>query len=97
MTLTGTPAKIASSMAGRPSAGARNFDQEIGLSRSGMQLLGRGEGAGRVVRQQGRHFQRNPAIHAICPLVSRSKQLRGPSEIFDRQLEEQFLLRSGIL
>jgi len=40
VTLIGTPAKIASSNGGQAFRGARNFDQEVGLSRSGVQFLG---------------------------------------------------------
>ena len=53
VTLIGTPAKIASSMAGEALLGTRNHDEEIGLSCASMKSLGRGEGAGRVVGQQG--------------------------------------------
>jgi hypothetical protein len=62
-----------------------------------VQFLGRGEGAGRVVSQQRRHLQRYPPIHAVRPIVDGSKQIRGPGEVFDRQLEEQFLPRCAIL
>ena len=58
-----------------------------------MQILGRGESARRVVGQQGRNLQRHPSVDAVGAIVDRSKQIGGPREILERQLEEQLLAR----
>ena len=77
--------------------GARDLDEQIRSPRPGEQLFGRGEGAGRVVGQQGRHFQRHPAVHAIRPVIDGSKQVGSAGEVLQRQLEEQFLSRLALL
>jgi hypothetical protein len=43
--------------------------------------------------QQRRHFQRHPAVHAARTVPDRSKQIGGPRQILERQIEEQFLAR----
>ena len=67
MTLTGMPAKIASSMAGKPSLVPGNLDEEIGPLRSRMQLAWPASIVlGGVVGEQRRDFQGNPAVDAVC-------------------------------
>ena len=68
-----------------------DLDEEIGPSRPGVEFLGRGEGAGRVMGQQGRDFQRHPAVDAVGLVVDRPKQIGGLPEVLQRQLEEQRL------
>ena len=97
VTLIGTPAKIASSMAGRPSLVPGILMKRLGRSGAGVKFLGRGEGAGRVVGQQGRDLQRHPAVHAVGLVVDRPKQIGGLPEILQRQLEEQRLARFAFL
>ena len=63
----------------------------LGSPGARMQFPGRREGAGGIVRQQRRNFQRNPAVHAVGPVVNRSKQIGGAGQILERQIEEQFL------
>ena len=97
VTLIGTPAKIASSMAGRPSLVPGILMNRFGRPARAMQLLGRGERAGRVVGQQRRHLQRHPAVHAVRPVVDRPEQVGGPGEVLERQLEEQLLARLALV
>src|SRR6266850_2529891 len=68
-----------------------------GSSHAAMQGFGRGERAGGVVGQQGRYFQRHPAVDATRPVPDRSQQIGGPGQILQRQLEEQFLARLAFL
>ena len=84
-----TPAKIASSIAGRPCFGTGNLDEQVGLPRPGVQILGRGQGAARVIRQQWRDLQRHPPVHAFGLLMDGPEQLRRSRQVFDRQLKEQ--------
>ena len=62
-----------------------------------MKFFGRGEGAGRVVGQQGRDLQRHPAVHAVGLVVDRPKQIGSLSEVLQRQLKEQRLARFPFL
>ena len=71
--------------------------KQVRPPRPGVQILGRGKGAGRVVGQQRRHFQRHPAVHAVGPIVDRPEQVGGPREVLERQLEEQRLARLAFL
>jgi len=57
------------------------------VAQPGVQGLGGGERARGVVRQQRRHFQRHPAVHAARPVPDRSKQVGGPGQVLQRQLE----------
>ena len=43
--------------------------------------------------QQGRNLQGHPSVDAVRPVVDRSKQIGGPREILECQLEEQILAR----
>ena len=90
--MTGTPAKIASSIAGRPS-----FVPGILMNRLGRPLaradLGCRQRAGGVMGQQRRHFQRYPAVHAVGLVVNRPEQIGGARKILERQLEEKRLTR----
>ena len=56
-----------------------------------MQLLGGGEGALRIVGEQGRYFQRHPAVHAVGPVVNGPKEIGGLGEVFQSQIEKQRL------
>jgi hypothetical protein len=68
-----------------------------GNVRTTVEFLGRGEGAGRVVGQQGRDLQRHPAVHAVGLVVDRPKQIGGLPEVLQRQREEQRLARLAFL
>jgi hypothetical protein len=72
-------------MAGRPSLGTRNLDEEIGPFRAGVESLGGGESSGRVVSQQGRDLQGNPAVHTVRQVVDRPKEIGGLPEVLDCQ------------
>ena len=97
VTLIGTPAKIASSMAGRPSLVPGILMKRLGRPARAWRALGRGEGAGRVVGQQGRDLQRDPSVHTVGLIVDRPKQIGGLPEVVQRQLEEQRLARLAFL
>ena len=43
--------------------------------------------------EQGRHFERHPAVHAVRPVIDRPKQVGGPGDVLQRQLEEERLAR----
>src|SRR6266849_792934 len=90
------PAKIASSMAGRPAVVPGILMNRFGTPGSGKQLFGRGEGAGRVVSQERRHFQRHPPVHTIRPVVGGSKQVGSAGEVLQCQLEEQGVPRRAL-
>ena len=47
------------------------------------------DGAGRVVRQQRRDFQRDPAVGTSARIEGRSKQVGGAGQILQREFEEQ--------
>lgn len=76
---------------------AGNLDEKIGSgsplveSRSGRQSLGR------IVGQQGRDFERDPAVDGIGQLVDWEKEIGGLSEIFDCQLKEEVFDRLAFL
>jgi hypothetical protein len=95
--LIGTPAKISSSMVGRPSAVPGILMKRLGRVALGVKFPGRSDGTGRVVGQQGRDFQRHPAVHAVGLVVDRPKQIGGLPEVPQRQLEEQHLARLAFL
>ena len=71
--------------------GAGNLDEQVGPSRPRGKFLGGGDGAGRVMRQQWRHLQRHPSVHAIRAVVNRPEQVGGPGEIVQCQIEKKFL------
>ena len=58
-----------------------------------MKLFRLGDAARRVVGELWRNFERYPAIDAVGRLVNRKKQVRGASEILERQIEEQRFAR----
>ena len=66
------------------------------MPRARVQILGGGQGAGRVVGQQRRNFQRHPAVHAVRPVVNRPKQVGGPGDVLERQVEEERLARFAL-
>ena len=57
--------------------GAGNLDEQVRLPGARVQILGRREGARRVVGQQRRNFQRDPAVDAVGALVDRPEQIGG--------------------
>ncbi len=71
--------------------------KKVGSARPLVQILGRGQRARGVVGQERRHLQRHPAVHAVGPVVDRPKQVGGPGEILQRQIEEQILARLALL
>ena len=58
-----------------------------------MQILRLAQRRLRVVGEQRRDFERDPAIDAGSALVNRTKQIRGPRDVLQRDLEEQLLAR----
>jgi hypothetical protein len=62
-----------------------------------VQILGRSEGACRVVRQQRRHFQGHPPVYTIRPVVNCPKEVGGPAQVVERQFEKQLLPRLALL
>jgi hypothetical protein len=60
-----------------------------------VQGLGRRKRAGGVVRQQRRHFERDPSVDAVGALVNGFEQVGRPGQILQRQIEKQVLARSA--
>ena len=56
-------------------------------------VLGGRQRAGRVIGQQGRHFQRHPTVHAVGPVVDGPEQRGGAGDVLERQIEEKILAR----
>ena len=68
----------------------------LGAPARGVQILRRRERACGVVSEQGRDFQRNPAVDAVGPLVDRAEQVGGARQIVERQLKEQLLAATAL-
>ena len=94
--MTGTPANVAASMAGRPSLRAGDLDEQVRLAGLGVQALGLGDGRLRVVGEQRRHLERHEAVDAGGALVDRQEQIGGARQVLDRQLEEQRLVAQAL-
>ncbi len=75
--------------------GTGNLDEEIGLAGTLVEVDRGRQGALRIVRQERRHFERHPAVHAIGPGKDRLEQVGGTGQIRKRQREEQVLGRLG--
>src|SRR5262249_27832547 len=71
--------------------GAWNLDKQVLTSGTGEQLFGFRKGAGRVVSQQRGDFQRYPTINSVRPVVDCAEQVGSAGNVFQRQVEEQFL------
>ena len=74
---------------GQALVGAGDFDEQVGPGGAVVQVLGLGQRAGSVVGQEGRDFERNPAVHAVGAVMHRAEQVGGVGEVFERQVEEQ--------
>ena len=91
VTFTGTPAKVASSIAGSPCSVPGILMNTFSRPARCMQV-GRGaHAAGGVIGEQRRDLQRHPAVDPGCPLMDRREQVRRAPEVLNRQLEEQRL------
>ncbi len=91
--MTGTPAKMASSMAGRPSFVPGILMNRFGRPARVYNSLAAASVLLRVVREQRRHLERNPAVHRVGLVVEGAEQIGGLREVLDGQLEEQLLTR----
>ena len=78
---------------GQAFLGSRNFDEQVRPPRPRVQILGCSQSAGCVVRQQGRHFQGYPPIHTVRLVVDRSKQVGGPGDVLQCEVEKERLAR----
>ena len=78
---------------GNAFTGTWNFDEKVGATRARMKLYRRFYTAGRVIGQQGRHLQRNPAVNPAGGLVDRTEQVGCPDQILQRKFVEQLLAR----
>jgi hypothetical protein len=87
------PAKIAASIAGKPSGGAGDLDEEIGFAGAFMEAPRRRQRAVGVVRQQRRHFERNPAVDTVRPREGRLEEVGRPRQIGHGQSEKDLLRR----
>ena len=96
MTLTGTPAKIASSIAGSPSSRARDLDEELGRPARACSCLACAIVLRRVVGQQRRDLQGDPAVDAVGGVVDGPEEVGSLSQILDRQFEKELLIRLAL-
>ena len=76
--------------------GAGNLDEQVGSSGPGVQVLGHRQRARGVVGQQRRHFQRDPSVHAVRPVVYGSKQIGRLGKVLDGQLQKERLARLAL-
>ena len=83
---------------GNAGRGSRHFDHQIPAADRAGQAPGLLDGAGRVVGQMGRDLQGDKAVPALAFLVDRQQQIRGPLDVLDGDLLEDFpraLARAG--
>src|SRR5258706_5648045 len=73
-----------------------NLDEQIGTLRASMQLRHRADGPRGIVCQQGRDFQRNPAVYAAGAVVDLTEQVGGLDQILERQFKEQRFARFAL-
>ena len=93
VTLTGTPAKIASSIAGRPSVVPGILMNRFGCCARACSSLAAAMVRSGIVGQQRRNLERYPAVDAAGPPAHRPKHLGGLCQVLDRQFEKQFFAR----
>ena len=87
---------MASSIAEGTSVVPEILSEQIGPGRSGIERELRGPDRPlRVIREERRRFERDPAINAGRPIVDRLKQICGLLQIGDRKPEEQIFARNA--
>ncbi len=96
VTLIGMPAKMDFLDSRQAFLGSGDLDEQVRQPGSRVQILGRGQRAGRVIGQQRRHFERHPAVHAVGPIVDGPKQLGGAGDVLQRQVEKERLARFAL-
>ncbi len=89
MTLTGTPAKIASVDRRQAFRGAGDLDEKVGLVCLGVQRLGLRYRRLCVVGEQRRHLQRYETVHRAGARMDRREQIRRAAKILYGEVEEQ--------
>ena len=67
--------------------------KRLGRPARACSCFGLGDGARRVVGEQGRDLQGDPAVDAVRRVVDGPEEVGGLRQILDRQLEEQLLAR----
>ena len=82
-----------SSMARRPSAVPGILMNRFGRPARSCNARAASMVRARVVRQQRRHFERDPSVDAVCAVKNGPKEIGGTLEILDCQFEEQPLAR----
>src|SRR5215471_16051096 len=68
-----------------------DLDEQVWPRGPREQIFGLSQGARRVVSQEGRDFERHPAVYIICLVVDWPEQVSRPGEVGKRQLEEERL------
>ena len=81
MTLTGTPAKIAASMAGSPSVVPGILMKRLGLPPRWWRSRAAASVRLRVVGEKRRDLERHPAVDAVGPGEDGLEQIGGPGQI----------------
>ena len=91
VTFTGTPAKMASSMAGQPSLVPGILISRFGRPARACRLLAAARVLGRVVGEKRRHLQRHPSVHTVRAVPDGAEEIGGPGQILQGRLEEEGL------
>ncbi len=78
---------------GQALARAGDLDEEVRPPRARVELLGLGEGARGVVREERRDLERHEAVHAVGRVMDGAEEVGGLGQVLDGQLEEELLAR----
>jgi hypothetical protein len=65
------------------------LDVQIGAIRLCVDTRGSFDACARVVRKQRRDLHRHPPIDAVGCVEGRAKQIGGPTQVFERQLDKE--------
>ena len=91
VTLTGTPAAMLASIAGRPSGVPGILMKRFCRPARACSSAAAATVASVSYAQLGRHLERHPAVDPVGALVHPEEQVGGPAQVLDRELEEQRL------
>ncbi len=75
--------------------GARDFDEQVWPPGAGKKISRGPQRTLRVIRQQGRYFERYPPVYRIRPVVNRAKQIRRPGDVLQGEIEKELLAGSA--
>jgi hypothetical protein len=75
--------------------GSRNLDEQIGPGSGSVKRTRGLDRPLRVIGEERRHFERDPAIDAGGPIMDRPEEIGGLLQISDRKPEEQIFARNA--